>query len=62
MPKVKIAKLRKDIRGLSLGCHDYASMLETSRTSKSLQAMVAVDRDGGWIVVLSPRPTGKRLP
>jgi hypothetical protein len=58
-PTVKIAKIREDIRGRSLGCHDYVSLCETRPPSKSLHPMVTVDRNFGWVVVLSRRPPGK---
>jgi citrate lyase beta subunit len=58
-PTIRIAKIREDIRGLSLGCHDYLSLFETAPPPKSLQPMVTVHRGYGWLVVFSRRPPGK---
>jgi hypothetical protein len=61
-PTVKIAKIREDIRGRSLGCHDYVPVCETRQPSKSLHPMVTVERYFGWFVVLSRRLPGKPHP
>jgi hypothetical protein len=44
---VAIAKIREDIRGLSLGCHDYVPTFETRPPAKSLHPILAADRETG---------------
>jgi hypothetical protein len=44
---VAIAKIREDIRGLSLGCHDYVPAIETPPPPKSLHPILAADRGFG---------------
>jgi hypothetical protein len=46
-PIIAIAKLREDIRGLSLGCHDYVPTNETPLPAKSLLLILAANRESG---------------